>query len=122
MKVISCILLFLLSFQVFLKIGIIGYYGINRDYITANFCENISKPEMRCNGKCYLKKQIDKADESENRKQAPSRQKDQTEFQSFIFEQPGAFILFSSIQITPDAREANLRSGFTSGLLRPPAV
>ncbi|MBK7567566.1 MAG: hypothetical protein IPI31_07010 [Bacteroidetes bacterium] len=34
-----------------------GYY-MHKDYIVENLCINQSKPEMDCEGKCYLKKQI----------------------------------------------------------------
>lgn len=36
----------------------------NQDFITRNLCENRAKPEMHCNGKCHLRKQI-KKDEQE---------------------------------------------------------
>lgn len=36
-------------------------YSLNKAYITNNFCVNQDKPEMHCNGKCYLKKQLNKA-------------------------------------------------------------
>jgi hypothetical protein len=33
-----------------------SYYFINPDNFIALFCENTDKPELECNGKCYLKK------------------------------------------------------------------
>ncbi|EDO25943.1 predicted protein, partial [Nematostella vectensis] len=44
--------------------GVIAWYEINKDYIAAELCENKDKPELQCAGKCYLKKQIDKVEES----------------------------------------------------------
>ena len=46
----------------------IAEYLINYDYIVTRLCENKDKPEMHCNGKCYLTKQLAKeaADEEEN--------------------------------------------------------
>lgn len=43
-------------------------YMINYDYIVNKLCENRDKPEMHCNGKCYLTKQLAKeaADEDKN--------------------------------------------------------
>lgn len=41
-------------------------YRLNKEYITAKFCENRDKPQMKCCGKCYLKKQLKKADEQGN--------------------------------------------------------
>ena len=39
-------------------------YAVNYDYIVTNLCENKSKPELKCNGKCHLTKQLAKASES----------------------------------------------------------
>lgn len=33
-------------------------YVINYDYISTQLCENRNKPELLCNGKCYLKKEL----------------------------------------------------------------
>jgi len=35
-------------------------YTLNYDYIVENLCENKEKPILKCNGKCYLAKQIAK--------------------------------------------------------------
>lgn len=35
-------------------------YAVNYNYINKNLCENRSKPQLLCNGKCYLKKEIAK--------------------------------------------------------------
>ncbi|WP_353723083.1 hypothetical protein [Dyadobacter sp. 676] len=42
-------------------------YEIRREYIAANFCENKNRPQMHCNGKCYLAKRIASLDEQEKR-------------------------------------------------------
>ncbi|WP_405563641.1 hypothetical protein [Polaribacter sp. Asnod6-C07] len=36
----------------------IGYYQLNIDYIIETYCVNKNKPELQCNGKCHLAKQI----------------------------------------------------------------
>ncbi|AXG69823.1 hypothetical protein KORDIASMS9_02051 [Kordia sp. SMS9] len=33
-----------------------SYYFVNPDNFIALFCENTDKPELECDGKCYLKK------------------------------------------------------------------
>lgn len=38
-------------------------YMVNYDYIVNTLCENKDKPEMHCNGKCYLTKELAKASE-----------------------------------------------------------
>ena len=41
-------------------------FKLNQDFITDFFCINKDKPEMQCDGKCYLKKTIDTANEESN--------------------------------------------------------
>ncbi len=41
-------------------------YALNKEYIAANFCENKSKPEMHCNGKCFIGKEIKKLNEQQH--------------------------------------------------------
>ena len=33
-------------------------YVVNYDYITKVLCENKAKPELKCNGKCHLMKEL----------------------------------------------------------------
>jgi hypothetical protein len=33
-------------------------YRVNMNFIIENFCENTDKPEIHCDGKCHLNKQI----------------------------------------------------------------
>ncbi|WP_405569959.1 hypothetical protein [Winogradskyella sp. Asnod2-B02-A] len=34
------------------------YYQLNIDYIIETYCINTDKPELKCNGKCHLAKQL----------------------------------------------------------------
>lgn len=40
-------------------------YVLNYDYITQELCENKNKPEMACNGKCHLMKELAKSSTDE---------------------------------------------------------
>lgn len=40
-------------------------YIINYNYIVKELCENKEKPQLHCNGKCHLKKELAKSSESE---------------------------------------------------------
>ena len=40
-------------------------YIVNYDFIVKKLCENKEKPELACNGKCHLAKELAKASESE---------------------------------------------------------
>ncbi len=37
-----------------------AYYYADQSYFIAQFCDNIDKPEMKCNGKCHLKEVTEK--------------------------------------------------------------
>lgn len=52
-----------------MKTLIISYYQINKDLITAKYCENKDKPLLKCEGKCYLEKKL-KSD-SDQQKSVP---------------------------------------------------
>jgi hypothetical protein len=41
-------------------------YWVNQTEIAAKHCENKSEPELKCNGKCYLAKQLKKVESKEN--------------------------------------------------------
>lgn len=40
-------------------------YIVNYDYISKELCVNKAKPELKCNGKCHLMKELAKASEDE---------------------------------------------------------
>ncbi|MCF0050458.1 hypothetical protein LXM25_10340 [Dyadobacter sp. LJ53] len=52
--------------------GMIAYYQINKEYITRVLCENRDKPQLHCNGKCYLAKKL-KAQQEKQNKQTSDR-------------------------------------------------
>ncbi len=41
-------------------------YAINYDYIRTELCENVDEPELKCNGKCHLKKELAKEVQEKN--------------------------------------------------------
>lgn len=52
----------LISFIILIKpvVPLVDYI-INYEYISTKLCENRAKPEMHCDGKCHLKKELAKA-------------------------------------------------------------
>jgi len=74
MRIVVSILLFIaLSFHLVVQLSIVTWYEVNKDYIAKNLCVNRNKPELKCCGKCYLKKQLNKADQQTDDKQAPTK-------------------------------------------------
>jgi hypothetical protein len=47
-------------------------YELRKDYIIQNFCENKNRPELKCDGQCYLAKQIKAAQDEDERKATDS--------------------------------------------------
>jgi hypothetical protein len=52
--------------------GTIAYYHANKDYIARVLCENRDKPQLHCNGQCYLAKQL-KAQQDKHTKEMAGR-------------------------------------------------
>ena len=55
---IILLLMLVLATQVLHKAAFIAYFKINRAYIIQQHCVNKSKPELKCDGKCHLKKYL----------------------------------------------------------------
>lgn len=58
MKLIYSILF--ISYMVFRPLIPLAEYAVNYNYIVNTLCVNKSKPELHCNGKCYLSKEVAK--------------------------------------------------------------
>lgn len=86
-KVITILVVLALTFQVGASLGIVALYKANKDYIAKALCENRTKPELQCKGKCYLKKQLEKTEDGENDKQ--SSQSETIQFVSYALPVPG---------------------------------
>lgn len=42
-------------------------FEINKKFISKNLCENRMRPEMECNGKCYLMKKLKQVEENDKK-------------------------------------------------------
>ena len=74
-QLIAILLLLSISYQSFVKLGIVIWYQVNKEYVARNLCENKNQPEKKCCGKCYLNKQLSKADKgtTENTSSVPKK-------------------------------------------------
>ncbi|RZK83027.1 MAG: hypothetical protein EOO92_00635 [Pedobacter sp.] len=59
---------------------IFAEFKINQKYIAATLCDNRSKPELQCNGKCYLMKKMKDALEKEKKQEQANQKKGTQEF------------------------------------------
>ncbi|WP_321279547.1 hypothetical protein [Marinifilum fragile] len=78
-------LILILSVQSTGNIIIILHYKFNQDFY-ASVCENKDKPEMECNGKCHLKKQLKQQEENESEKKKINIEKENLNFISTCFD------------------------------------
>jgi hypothetical protein len=66
LKQILCVaLVAVILLQTIGKTIVLANYEINKEYISKVLCVNKSKPKMHCNGKCHLKKELNKAEKRE---------------------------------------------------------
>lgn len=47
--------------------GTIAYFKLNREYIAKVLCENRKRPELHCDGKCYLAKKLKQQKEKQDK-------------------------------------------------------
>ena len=115
-------LIFSLTVAILLKpIWPIAEYILNYDYIVEKLCENKNKPILKCNGKCFLTKQLAKE----------ANQKEKKPFSNDYFKLKLPIINWFQIQvidhhflesIVHNYKKYNklTSSLFTSKMLRPP--
>lgn len=122
MKVSSIILSFLLSFIILSNSFRVtlnyAYYELDPIGFIEKFCENKEKPELKCNGKCHLKKI---AENNTNNQEKSENYISLKEIQLFLVKKPDLFLCGSLIYQTCNYSYKNLYS-FTSTyqLDRPP--
>ena len=51
-----------MCFQCALKLSVVAWYQANKTYVATVLCENKAQPQKKCNGKCYLRKQLNKTE------------------------------------------------------------
>ncbi len=73
LKPISILLLFSLLTANFGNLFVFTGFELNRKYIAAELCVNKNKPELNCNGKCYLMKKLKQAQDKEEKQERQSR-------------------------------------------------
>lgn len=84
-------LLFALTSSQLSQLFIYAGFELNRNYIANTLCENRDKPELHCDGKCFLIKKLKQAEEKE-KKQAQEAQK--KNFQDhYLINQPVALMV-----------------------------
>jgi hypothetical protein len=63
-----------LLLQNFSKSLIVMQFAVNQSFIASTLCENKDKPQMHCNGRCHLKKELNR-DAEQDRNNSNSKDK-----------------------------------------------
>ncbi|UWX59465.1 hypothetical protein N0B40_13730 [Chryseobacterium oranimense] len=58
--------IFLTLYMAFRPLIPLVEYAVNYDYISTVLCINKSKPELHCNGKCYVSKELAKTNDTDS--------------------------------------------------------
>ena len=132
-KIVVFLLIAIIAISSLHKGLLVGYYLLNKNYIAANFCENINKPALKCDGKCYLRKQINATEQkSSNQKQEKLPDYLQNLKSVFLyFQQPAQLVNFYQFEqfILPEFTALAYLSfshqlssnGFRKATIKPPA-
>jgi hypothetical protein len=75
-----------LCFQCMAQLGIRAWFSLNQDYLVQKFCINKDRPELGCQGTCYLSKKLGKAGHQPD----ANSTKHQPEFNLFLLPEPPA--------------------------------
>jgi len=57
-RVLSAIMTLIFLLVLSQRAAIVVHFKLNQEAIAAKFCVNQDKPELHCNGKCYLAKEL----------------------------------------------------------------
>ena len=122
----SYIVLFVVFAMLVKPLWPVAEYIMNYDYIVNVICENKDKPQLNCDGKCYLAKQLAKASEH-NDKNPFGEEQSRTEIQHIVFFQSLVQVDIESQRLK--ARQDNFKilqvfisKPFTSEILHPPEL
>lgn len=101
-------------------------YVVNFDYIVNVLCENKDKPEMNCNGKCHLSKELAKEAGNDNKNPFRNQISNSEIPQVLIVENISEFCFQNEIDLSFPG-EIGYRSNFhpllfTSKILHPPQL
>lgn len=104
----------------FSRLFVYAGFELNKNYIASTLCENRDKPEMHCNGKCYLLKKLKQAEEKEKNQ---NREAQKNHFQEALFAQKTSFHFPSTlIKVLRIAELPFALPRYSSSVFHPPQV
>jgi len=97
------------------NLGFLVYYQFNKAQITEEFCVNKNKPEMCCEGQCYVSKRL------EHQEQKQQNICESADLPLFIVEQGLSPVVGNEFSINLNFLETTFQLGkYNSKCLKPP--
>jgi hypothetical protein len=117
----TILLLLLVLLQIAGKWLVFADYALNKAYIARTLCVNKSKPSMHCNGKCHLRKQLQKEENGGEQTTNRGYQK----FQEVFFEPSARVALRVTVQDKVQIATSNTTlytSRYIASIFHPPGA
>jgi hypothetical protein len=120
-KIVAIVALLGIMLQTISQVVIMAEYYAQKDYIARNLCENRSRPEMHCEGKCCLKKKL--AKQGKEQTPAPGNQKDETATLFFCEPTCETLVVFQTLTATTYfIQNDSALADYQGSVFRPPAL
>ena len=95
-------------------------YLLNKDFIAKTYCENKDKPQMHCNGKCHMMKQLKKAAE-ENQPKGPTHIVIENFLPHFAYPAQSPFVVYyTPVPPLPSSDQQAPKSELIFSVFHPP--
>lgn len=118
---LTIVLAFLILVQSFTRSFIYLNYEVNKDYISNVLCENKEDIEMHCEGKCHLKKELDKEEKNESTPAGSNKEK----YEIILFNSIKPALTFLFIQASSEQHFFNETINYPlslSAIFHPPCI
>lgn len=70
-KIIAVFFMMIFAGQSLYTAGFTAWFHINRAYIAKKHCINKNRPQLKCDGKCFLAQKIKEAEKKQEQEQSP---------------------------------------------------
>lgn len=111
-----------MTFQVTYQGIVFSSYFANKAYIAAVLCENKDKPQLGCEGKCYLKKQLSKTDAPESNSSGLTLKLETSPFTAPLFTPEKVVAAVSARAGYAAFQESSYRYAYHPACFHPPQV
>ena len=116
---VSIFLFLLFASQTFSSFMMDGMYLLNKNYVAKTLCVNKANPQLHCDGKCYLSKQVQK-ETKDNTLPSASKKDKGDEVYFYKTDEPIMQAASASEAFVAVAFVNHLLPDYSSSLLKPP--